>query len=102
MIVHYFDVIRTVVFPSKTDPPLFVDPDTVLLALFPDNLSISGTRAEVAEFHRALQHHSLRSGAFLKPENCLTFSPPKKFSVFRSSKTDGRGLRIPLVHDCKT
>ena len=29
MIVHDFNVMRTVIFPSKTDPPLVVDPDTV-------------------------------------------------------------------------
>jgi hypothetical protein len=30
MIVHDFDVMRTIVFLSKTDPPLVVDPGTVL------------------------------------------------------------------------
>jgi hypothetical protein len=39
MIVHDFKVMRTIVFPKKTDPPLVVDPDTYCPALSPDKFS---------------------------------------------------------------
>ena len=49
----------TVIFPRKTDPPLVVNPDTVLSGPVPGQLfqSISWTRGEVGQGHRAIQHN---------------------------------------------
>ena len=60
---------RTVVFPSKTDPPLVVDPDTVLSGPVSRQLfqSTSGTRGEVAELHCAIQQHQLALRRLLEP-----------------------------------
>jgi hypothetical protein len=61
MIVHDLNVVRTVVFPSKTDPPLIVDPDTVLSSPVTRQLfqPISWTRGKVTQLHRAIQHNQL-------------------------------------------
>ena len=89
MIVHDFNVIRTVTFPRKTDSPLVVDPDTVLSGLSPDNFSNLFPRlaARSPSFTALSSITSLRSAAFLKPENCLTLSPEEilRFPVFEAS-----------------
>ena len=51
MIVHYFHVIGTVVFPGKTDPPLIVDSSAVLTGSPAFELleSIAGRNAEILQ-----------------------------------------------------
>jgi hypothetical protein len=55
------NIMLTVIFPDKTDPPLVVDPDAILSGPVPGQLfqSISWTRGEVAQLHRAIQHNQL-------------------------------------------
>ena len=63
MIVHNFDLMRTIAVPSKTNPPLALDLDTVCPALLAYNFpTIRGTRRYVAEIHGGVQHHQLALG----------------------------------------
>jgi hypothetical protein len=51
------NIMLTAIFPRKTDPPLVVDPDTILSGPVPGQLfqSIPWTRGEVGQGNRAIQ-----------------------------------------------
>jgi hypothetical protein len=81
MIVHNFDVMRTIVVPSKQIRHWPFIRILYCPALLADNFpTIRGLAATSPRFTGVSNIISLRSAALLKPENCLTFSPPKKSS----------------------
>jgi hypothetical protein len=86
MIVYDLHVVRAVILPCETNPPLVVDPLLYCPARSPDSFSslFPGLEARSPSITALSSMTSLRSAAFLKPENFLTFSPPKKSSVLRS------------------
>ena len=90
MVVGDFDAVRVSILPDKTDPPLIIDPDTVLpLAIAPELLeAIAGDSTQVVKARRRMERGQLSL--------CLALEGLKSFHALAAEQTRcfRRGKRL--------
>jgi hypothetical protein len=77
VVVHDLDIMSVAVFPSQANPPLIVDPDTVLAPSLARELlqAIRGRFAEIAQSIRSVQDQQLSQRDSLDPPELPGVSP---------------------------
>src|SRR5262245_44513015 len=103
MIIGDFDLVGAISHPHKTNPPLIVEPDTMLSGSISFQLlqSVSGRCQQVFEIGGAVEHSQLSFGHF--PNARELFDSLSRKQTFRLlvPKPSNHGLTLPWFYDLR-
>jgi len=99
VVVHYLDLISVPITPYKAEPPLIVDPDSVLA--FPVAAqrlqAVSGRRCQIAQLRGAVQLPELSAGSLLDGSKAPARLPPMKPLGLRAPERPNHSFRVSCL-----